>query len=133
MALLYMCAPEDLDVREKFCLRNEVCGNGVRCGGGRVRGTGEPLVTRYSLQPGVAYGSVISELVKLTSLTCPSDKLTTLGVFPGLPAHMHWSTAVGQTECLSPCAVHASKSVFQCIEDYYSKFEERPCPKQSGM
>ena len=33
MALLYMCAPEDLDVREKFCLRNEVCGNGVRCGG----------------------------------------------------------------------------------------------------
>ena len=104
MALLYMCAPEDLDVREKFCLRNEVCGNGVRCGGGRVRGTGEPLVTRYSLQPGVAYGSVISELVKLTSLTCPSDKLTTLGVFPGLPAHMHWSTAVGQTESLPLCS-----------------------------
>ena len=25
MALLYMCAPEDLDVREKFCLRKEVC------------------------------------------------------------------------------------------------------------
>lgn len=91
------------------------------------------MITRYSLQPGVAYGSVISELVKLTSLTCPSDKLATLGVFPDLPAHIHRSTAVGQTERLSPCAVHASKSVFQCIEEYYSNFEEGTCPKQSGM
>lgn len=25
MALLHMCAPEDLHVKEKFCLRKEVC------------------------------------------------------------------------------------------------------------
>lgn len=41
-----------------------------------------------SLQPGVPYSSVIDNLIKMMSLTCPSEKLATLGVFPS-PASSH--------------------------------------------
>lgn len=84
------------------------------------------------MQPGVAYGPVINDLTEMMSLSCPSDKLATLGVF----SHLHL------LHCCMPRpvyiasafrAVRASKSVFQCIEDYYNKFEGGQCPKQSSM
>lgn len=89
------------------------------------------------MQPGVAYGSVINDLIKMMSLSCPSDKLATLGVFPTPPAppiHPLLYSEPRPVYIVSAFrAVRASKSVFQCIEDYYNKFEDGQCPKQSSM